>query len=308
MRLSTLAALLFPVSLLAQTVLYEEDFGTDVSDWTLNTTDLGSVVSGDNSWVINPSYNGGSGTLVCLGFPFTFTVPNTPNQPATLDPNPNSHYLHITSTAAAASGITCCTFQAADGFCEFDASHFASMNTDISTLGSDNISLDFWWLCAGSFSNFGEVYYSLDSGGSWTQITSPDVVYFNQSTWTQTALEVPELANQPSVRFGFRFVNNTNILASDPAFGIDEFKVIAVAAADIAGCTDVNAYNYDPEATVDSGCCFYLDVESLCGPGTHWDADLGYCVITCQADFNYDGTIGTPDLLDFLGEFGTDCP
>ena len=110
------------------------------------------------------------------------------------------------------------------------------------------------------------------------------------------------------LRFGFRFVNNTTTFASDPAFGIDEFKVISVAVDDIEGCTEVNAYNYAPEATVDSGCCFYLDVETLCGPGTHWEADLGYCVITCQADFNYDGTIGTPDLLDFLGVFGTDCP
>lgn len=308
MKLLTLAALLLPLMGWTQTVLYQEDFGTNVSDWVLNTTDLGGTTGGDNSWVINPSYNGGSGTVVCLGIPFTFTIPNTPSQPATLDPNPNSHYLHITSTAAAASGITCCTFQAADGFCALDASHFASMNTDISTLGSDNISLDFWWLCAGSASNFGEVYYSLDSGGSWTQITSPDVVYYNQSTWTQTVLEVPELAGQAAVRFGFRFVNTTTTFASDPAFGIDEFKVISVAVDDIEGCTDVNAYNYDPEATVDSGCCFYLDVETLCGPGTHWDADLGYCVITCQADLNYDGTIGTPDLLDFLGVFGTDCP
>jgi hypothetical protein len=304
-----LSILLFsPILLQAQTTLYEENFSINVSDWTLNTTDLGGTGSGANSWVINFDYTGGSGEIICLGFPFTFTIPDTPPQPPALDPSPNSHYLHTTSTAGAASGITSCTFLAADGFCTMSESYFAEMNTDFSTIGYSDVTVNFWWLCGGSANNYGEVYYSLDSGATWNEITTPITSYFGQNTWTEQNIVVPELDNQATVRLGYRFVNNTTTSATDPGFGIDEILVTAgTAVEDIEGCTDAEAFNYDPEATVDSGCCFYLDTTIICGLGTEWDATLGQCVITCPGDLDFDGTIGTPDLLEFLGVFGTDC-
>lgn len=54
-----------------------------------------------------------------------------------------------------------------------------------------------------------------------------------------------------------------------------------------AGCIDPEALNYTPSAVCDNGSCIYG---------------------SCPGDFNTDGLVGTGDLLDFLGFFGTVCP
>ena len=56
----------------------------------------------------------------------------------------------------------------------------------------------------------------------------------------------------------------------------------------VPGCTYANASNYEANASVDDGSCLFSD--------------------SCDADLNGDGTIGTADILDILGAFGTDCP
>ncbi|MGB0136011.1 MAG: alpha-amylase family glycosyl hydrolase [Flavobacteriales bacterium] len=76
------------------------------------------------------------------------------------------------------------------------------------------------------------------------------------------------------------------------------------------GCTDPEADNYDPAATVDDGSC--VQGSQFCGPGTIWDPELLVCVGTvtedpCPADLDTDGIIGTGDLLELLGMFGTYC-
>ena len=91
-------------SIHAQTTLFSETFESSPTI-TLNTTDQGGVSnSPDNTWLINNAYTGGGGTVVCIGFPFPFSVPNTPAQPGGVT-SPNGNYLHITSVAAQNSGI-----------------------------------------------------------------------------------------------------------------------------------------------------------------------------------------------------------
>lgn len=212
----------------AQQVLFSEDFESSVHAFTLNTLDVGSSATGDNQWVVNNAYAGGQGSMTCMGFPFSYTVPNTPAQPAGIT-NANGHYLHIVSTAALASGISNCNFAAADGLCTGAANHFARMSADVSTMGLQVVTLKFWWLCRGSNNSYGEVYYSTDAGTSWLPVSAPVEKYRAQATWTQQTISMPEFAGQAALRFGFRFVNQQTPNANDPAFGLDDVLITATA-------------------------------------------------------------------------------
>ncbi|MFN3876236.1 MAG: hypothetical protein ACK4L7_10045, partial [Flavobacteriales bacterium] len=92
------------------------------------------------------------------------------------------------------------------------------------------VTLSFWWLCAGGDSNYGEVYYSTNSGASWNLISTPIAQYRNQSTWVQQSINLPEFSNQATLRFGFRFFNGTTLSAQDPAFAVDDVRITSAAA------------------------------------------------------------------------------
>lgn len=62
----------------------------------------------------------------------------------------------------------------------------------------------------------------------------------------------------------------------------------------IEGCLDSEAYNYNPNATVDSGFCLYTEGQG--GGGG-----------SCTSDLDNDGAIGASDLLVFLSNFGSTC-
>jgi hypothetical protein len=106
---------------------------------------------------------------------------------------------------------------------------------------------------------------------------------------------------------------------------------------EVGGCTDSAACNYDPGATDEDGSCSYpncvydcdgncnndtdgdgicdelegQDLSGICGPGTVWNAEMGYCEITSDPcyrfDSNLDGHIQLQDLMDFLEVYGTYC-
>lgn len=233
----------------AQQVLFSEDFEGAQPAFVLNTTDMASVAAGTNAWLVNNAYAGGSGLVSCLGMDFSFTVPATAAQPAGIS-SPNSRYLHTTSTAAQASGVLNCNFVAADGMCNPVERYFVRMANDVSTVGASDVSLDFWWLCAGSNQNYGEVYYSTNGGSSWTQVTAPIMKYKNQSTWTQQTISDPAFAGQATLRFGFRFVNGSSLNASDPGFGIDDVS-ISVTSEEVTLSTGALAHTaYCPESSI----------------------------------------------------------
>ncbi|HQV74029.1 MAG TPA: hypothetical protein PLE78_00955 [Flavobacteriales bacterium] len=210
---------------IAQTVLFQESFESGTNFFTLNTTDVGSTSGGANTWLVNDVYVGGDGLADCIGLELPFTIPSTAGQPGGID-TPNGNYMHTASSEAAADGVLCCSFGAADGFCTDAGNHFAAMSNDISTIGSTGVALEFWWLCQGGTANYGEVYYSLDGGLAWTLITLPVSQYKNQSSWVQQSITLPAFSGAATLRFGFRFVNGVGLIAADPGFGIDDIKVI----------------------------------------------------------------------------------
>lgn len=204
----------------AQDTLFFDTFES-TPNFTLNTADVGSNVASYNDFVINNSYTGGSGSLICLGFPFTFTVNNTPPQPAAIVPA-NGNYLHLAADAAVTSGITCSSYQPADGTCQTAESTFARMSSDISTVGRSNVTVSFYWIGVMSATSFGELFYSTNGGTTWNQVTG---IYNNQSTWTNQSLSDPSWDNQSTLRFGFRFLNNVSSTGADPALGVDNFLI-----------------------------------------------------------------------------------
>ncbi|MGB3869685.1 MAG: T9SS type A sorting domain-containing protein [Flavobacteriales bacterium] len=245
---SILALFLIPV--LGQQVLFSEDFEGAQPAFTLNTVDMSSVagVAGANYWLINNAYTGGSGTLDCFGFPFTFTIPNTPAQPGGIT-NANGKYLHITSAAGSSSGVVNSNFAAADGLCTNAGNHFTRMSSDVSTVGATEVSLDFWWLCAGGPNSYGELYYSADAGTSWNLVSTPIAAYRNQSTWVQQTVSLPAFVGQATLRFGFRFVNAMATAASDPAFGIDDVSITSISAENSIETDALTSTTYCPEST-----------------------------------------------------------
>ena len=76
-------------------------------------------------------------------------------------------------------------------------------------------------------------------------------------------------------------------------------------AADIPGCTNSLACNFNSLATADDGSCEFC----FCGSGTVWDELTQTCIVdesACgwQPDGNGDNLIGVNDLLDLLGVYG----
>lgn len=213
-------------------VLFEEDFES-APQFTLNTTDANSTANVSNTWLVNAVYAGGGGVADCAGFPIDFTIPATAGQPVGITA-PNGNYLHTASLVAIQNGITCCSFGAGDGFCTQPDDIFARMTTDVSTVGVGEVSLSFWWLCNGGNQNYGEVYYSVNGGVSWTQITTPIAQYRNTTNWGEQTITLPDFADQPTLRFGFRFHNGTSLFgAADPGFALDDVRVTATSAATI---------------------------------------------------------------------------
>ena len=78
------------------------------------------------------------------------------------------------------------------------------------------------------------------------------------------------------------------------------------------GCTYSEACNFEPEALIDDGSCFFdcFINSASCGPGTVWDSMAQVCVELddCPTDINSDGITNIPDLLWFLADFGVACP
>ncbi|MCB0790790.1 MAG: hypothetical protein H6595_10525 [Flavobacteriales bacterium] len=285
--------LLLPSVLIGQTTLFFEDFEGSGAAFTLNTTDAGSQVGGANTWLVNNSFTGGSGDVICLGFPFSYTIANTAAQPSGVL-TPNGNYMHITSTEAIADGITNCCFSAADGLCTPAGTHFTRMTNDISTVGQSDVTLSFWWICAGGNNSYGEVYFSTNAGATWTQVTTPFAQYSGQSSWAQQAIVSPSFDGQSTLRFGFRFTNGTSINAQDPAFGIDEVRIegsTTVPATITTNSTGAPTYCQGATLTVD------YSVTGTYGPGNVFTAELSDAsgsFVTPTAIGSVAATVATP--------------
>ncbi|HEU4716281.1 MAG TPA: T9SS type A sorting domain-containing protein [Bacteroidia bacterium] len=245
-----LAGAVMCVTANAQTsTLFTENFNGNTYGFTLNTTDASSTATGANTWVVNNSYTGGSGTATCQSFSVPFTINNTAQEPAGITGQPTSKYMHILSDSAQMQGITCGCYMAADGFCTMAESMFSKMSSDISTTGYSGVSFNFWWLCGGSANGYGLVYYSTNGGTTWTALSTQ---YNNSSSaWTQASVTNAAFDNQATLRFGFQFVNNTTFNAADPGFCIDDVTITGSTATGMAENNLVSSVNLFPNPAND---------------------------------------------------------
>jgi PKD repeat protein len=199
----------------AQTTLYTQTFNTgSTSEWSLNTTDEGGVVTGTgNQWMINNIYAAGPlGTA-------------TPTQPSGITGGPTSHYMHMNCGPlfAAWYGSNCNFNSTGSG-----DTYFTALNTPIVTTGYTGVTLTFWWICNGSSSAAGRVFYRTSTSGPWTLITTPITTYYGSSVWTMQTITLAAFDNKAALEFGFQFRDGTG---SDPAFGIDEIKVTGMSTS-----------------------------------------------------------------------------
>lgn len=226
-----LAALLVPCwQLSGQTTLYSENFNGGAHTWSLNTTDMSSVVTPSANqfsyWIVNSSYTGGPGNAgMCLGLiPMNYTFVNTPTQPAGITSSPTSSYLHMTSPG----GPMNAGYLGVDGICVSAANYFSKMTTDISTSGYSDVTVKFWWIGTGADQSKLELYYSTNGGAAWTMVTTPVVDFAQNATWLQHEVSIPAFGNQTTFRLGFRLRNDPYnvIYPGGIGYGIDDIEII----------------------------------------------------------------------------------
>lgn len=216
------------------TSLYSHNFNGGATGWTLNTG------SGSNQWTADANYLGDD--CYFFGSPL-FNVPDVPNQPASITGSPQSPYLHIRATNPGA------------GFCDppwpplnanYDAdqtsNQFAEMSSPISTLGFNNITLTFWWLCVGGSNTYGYLQYS--TGAGWTTVGGN---FNGNATWQQASISNIAFDNIASLRFRFCWTNGTS--GNDPAFALDE---VLITGTPLNTCSSVVNFTINAGTSVNA--------------------------------------------------------
>lgn len=201
------AGILCSLLINAQTTIFEDNFESGGGNWTLN----GGF--GQNVWIINNSYLASAATF---GF-----IPDTPNQPGAITNSPNSYYLHIHNLdVEGALGVSNANFDTGS-----TSDHSATMTNNISTLAQSNVTISFYYLCAGQSSlSYGNLEYSTNNGSTWLPAGSD---YVNTGSWTQSTVTMPEWSNQATLKFRFRWRNGSG--GNDPSFSVDDVLITSVA-------------------------------------------------------------------------------
>jgi len=184
--------------------LYFENF-EGVSSFTINDTGTGSN-RGNNKWIIDTNYFAGG------------IYPKTTNEDSTYGGSisfaPYGHYLHIYDSASGYKN---------DNYNPLDSSNrFAHMTAGICTKNLTNINFNFFYLCQGSPTAYGQVYYSID-GGPWVQTGSP--LYNHKYKWQYATVTNPAFTDVEDLRFGFKWYNNSTVGKDTSAFGIDDASI-----------------------------------------------------------------------------------
>ncbi|CAN5907055.1 hypothetical protein BH11BAC7_BH11BAC7_22400 [soil metagenome] len=188
-------------------LLFTENFQTGNGTFTLNSGGP-AANSGGNQWIVNNQYTGAP------------TYPNTMSQDSTYNGTisfaPYSQNLHIHD---APSGITNVNYNPGNA-----SDNFAYTTSGICTMGMDSVHFSFFYLCQGSATSFGEVYYSI-ANGPWVQIGLTQ--YNNRYKWKYEHITSPAFSNVTNVRFGFRWLNNSGPSPDSVSFAVDDINIVA---------------------------------------------------------------------------------
>jgi gliding motility-associated-like protein len=206
-------------------LLFTENFQTGGGTFTVNGGGPGSN-TGSNQWIINNNYSGAP------------TYPNTFRQDSTYGGTigfaPYSINMHIHD---APSAITNCNYDPGA-----NSDRFAYMTAGMCTRGMDSIHFSFFYLCQGSATAYGEVYYSVNNG-PWTQVGLSQ--YNNKYKWKYEDITDPAFANKDDLRFGFRWVNTAGPSQDSVAFAIDDINIAGNYTPSLANII-VDSVNPDP--------------------------------------------------------------
>jgi len=206
--------------------LFTEDFQTGGSSFTLNGAGPGSAL-GNNQWMVNNQYSG------------VPTYPNTMRQDSTysgtIGSAPYSNYLHIHDVP---SGITNCNYDPTN-----QSDRFAYITNGLCTLGMDSVHFSFFYLCEGSATAYGKLYYSANNG-PWIQTGLAQ--YKNKYKWKYEDVVNPAFSNVGNLRFGFRWENDNGSPPNSEAFAIDDINI--VASYDIANPVTIAIDSVSPNS------------------------------------------------------------
>lgn len=185
-------------------LLYTENFQTG-NTVTLNSGGPGSN-TGTNQWIVDNTYSGAP--------VYGTTMPQDSTYSGTIGFAPNSTYLHIHDQP---SGTTNASYDPSA-----NSDQFAYISAGICTRGMDSIHFSFFYLCQGSATAFGEVYYSINNG-PWV-LTGSQLV--NKYKWKYEDLTDPAWNNVDNIRFGFRWRNTAGPSVDSVSLGIDDINIV----------------------------------------------------------------------------------
>ncbi|MGB2384071.1 MAG: hypothetical protein ACPH8E_01115, partial [Flavobacteriales bacterium] len=194
------------------------------------------------------------------------------------------------------------------------------IQTDLNNEDPDNYSglgVQVFQLDLGNFSNSGEGVSIEDGFGNVVDA----VTYDDADPWPAQTVAVlgNVLVQSPDGGCSSLELIQTDLNNEDPdnwqASWVDNGTPGAPNSSAF-GCVDAAACNFASGAFFDDGSCTYDCYGCTYADATNYDAaatmENGTCEFDftdpCPADVNEDGQVGTPDLLFFLSQFGSDCP
>lgn len=195
----------------AQTTIWQNDFENS-AEWTLNIS-TGQNDIDANLWVISDAEGGvaagGCGTA-----------------------GNGNKTLHVGCQGTWCLG-TGATYNAGDGglgFISATTNKRAVIASNISTLNSQNLSIEFDYIGIGQANDdFGTVVYSIDGGTTWTnlQTITPATTCANgQGLWTHLSIPLPvSCENSSTLRIGFNWKNSNDGTGTDPSLAINNVKI-----------------------------------------------------------------------------------
>ncbi len=277
-KLLLLAGTIVSMQTYAQVTLFEDNFESGAGNWTLNGG------SGQNQWQVNNEYVGFSGF-----------IDDTPAQPGTFTGGTQSMYMHITNNSIC-TALDVCNANFDTGSASDQS---ATKTTNVSTTGYNNVTLDFYYLCAGGAGvSYGIVEYSVDNGSTWTAASAQ---YSGVVTWTQVSITNPAFNNQTNFKFRFRWVNGA--AGNDPAFSVDEVKltgtqgsfatVATAAIMNASHCTNASSSITVPfmaSGTVNAGNVYTAQLSDASGSFASPTA-LGTLTSSSTGSLSINGTI-----------------
>jgi len=194
-----------------------------------------------------------------------------------------------TSFVDSRSGLKCIT-DSRYGNSNNGTNNRIAMANNISLVGTEKPILSYHakWALESGF-DYVRVQLSTNSGGTWQSLSGEQTNtivgapgYTGNQTWVQEIIDLSPFIGE-QVRIRFTLFTDTNIPAD--GFHFDDLNISDYAlSASIPGCTNVDAHNYNPNATADDGSCETCTDGILNGDETAVDCGGALCVSCCTVE------------------------